>query len=204
MLPTIITDYASIMYSRLLEQYKNATNVKKIMAVYAPQLEELEQICYQLMYERLDINKAFGKGLDYIGEIIGIDRKGLSDDSYRQLIKGKIGVNGSEGIPNHIIAITKLLTEANIVRYSNLGLASFELDFDTDLTSIELERLLFYLTRAIAAGVKINGVKIGDPDTTFTFASKQDLGKGFNEGEFAVTSDVAPYSILGKRFKGLL
>lgn len=62
-------------------------------------------------FESLDIYKAFGKTLDYYGEIVGQKRGALTDDQYRILILVKIARNAASTDFNSIIGILSMILE---------------------------------------------------------------------------------------------
>ena len=67
------------------EQYKKSDNLKGILNAFNSQVQEIENAMFGL-FGKLDINDVSSDQLDRIGDIVGQDRLGTSDDIFRLLI----------------------------------------------------------------------------------------------------------------------
>jgi len=107
------------MLRRLTDVFRKNldSNIGKLMAIFAEQLQKLEQTV-QRVEEWRDIDKAEGTTLDRIGENVGQPRGVATDEIYRILIKSKIARNLSKGDINTIITVlaTALNTDPSEIR----------------------------------------------------------------------------------------
>lgn len=107
------------MLRRLTDVFRKDpdSNIGKLMAIFAEQLQKLEQTV-QRVEEWRDIDKAEGTTLDRIGENVGQPRGVATDEIYRILIKSKIARNLSKGDINTIITVlaTALNTDPSEIR----------------------------------------------------------------------------------------
>ena len=111
------------MLRRLTDVFRKDqdSNIGKLMAIFAAQLQKLEQTV-QRVEEWRDIDKAEGTTLDRIGENVGQPRGVATDEIYRILIKSKIARNLSKGDINTIITVlaTALNTDPSEIRIVEL------------------------------------------------------------------------------------
>ena len=82
------------------------TDFEKLIATYIAQLEDLEQVFFQLVDDRT-LETSVGEQLDGLGQVVGEDRLGRSDDDYRVSIKGRIRLNLSNGTAGDIIDVIR-------------------------------------------------------------------------------------------------
>lgn len=94
------------MLRRLTDVFRKDpdSNIGKLMAILADQLQKLEQTACRIEEWR-DIEKAQGTTLDRIGENVAQNRGAATDEIYRILIKSKIARNLSKGDINTIISV---------------------------------------------------------------------------------------------------
>lgn len=93
------------------------TDFQKFIKVFADELNELEFVAADLKNLR-SINTATGAQLDIIGEIVGLARGGSDDNTYRTLLRAKVAQNVSNGEPENVIALIKLLTASDNIAYT--------------------------------------------------------------------------------------
>ena len=166
---TKITNHKEEELKRLLEQYKNKENLKKVLCIYADQIQEIEDLAFAL-YDRLSIDDSSGQQLDEIGEIVVQKRNGVSDKRYRTLLFVKIGINTSKGTPKKLTDIIQLLSNANFVHYINLNNGNFELQ--TDGTFVDQEEINFVfvsMARVAAGGTRMAALICYDPTEGFAY-----------------------------------
>lgn len=82
-------------FNRLPEYFRKGNNEKLYKVLYG-EIDELYDTIIDIRSTR-DIDKAFGKTLDLLGENIGQERDGEDDEAYRMLLKIKIIANFSKG-----------------------------------------------------------------------------------------------------------
>lgn len=167
--PTKITDHDAQALAKLLEQYKKKKQIADLVTTQNIQIQDLEEGIFSI-FGRLNFNTAVGAQLDIIGDIVGVARTGSSDADYRILILAKIGQNISNGEPERIISIFRLLTGATWARYANVGNGGIEITGDIILgpTQEDINRIFRTIQRAVAGGVRL--LKIICADTAEAFA----------------------------------
>lgn len=123
MLITPITDQVAQALKRLLTQYQQQPRITALITALVQQLQELDDAGFPVNDGRQLWNgttyPAVGAQLDGIGELVGIQRNGLSDAEYLIFILGTIAENFSD---------TTITTITNIVQifFQPLQLLSFE------------------------------------------------------------------------------
>lgn len=154
--------------NRLLFQYKGKENLEKLIKdLYTTRTQSLENGLFQL-YGRLDIDNSSGIQLDNIGTIVGQNRLGLPDATYRLFLKAKIGANVSEGDIPRVIDVWKLITNANVVQLLEAFPAEVDLYYDVPLDD-SLTALAFVLIQnVVGAGIAVGFLAVFDPVEGFT------------------------------------
>lgn len=104
-----IESHVSDALNRLISQYREKPNFRKIITKLTERHQALEN-CFFQMSERLDIQNSEGVQLDNFGGLVGQAREGNDDDIYKVLLRTKIGINISKSIPENLIDIVKQLT----------------------------------------------------------------------------------------------
>lgn len=178
---TKITTHGQDALDRLLFQYKNAVNLQNlIICTIGEPVQDLEDNIYSLI-GRLDIDNQVGTQLDNIGDLVGQDRLGLSDEEYRLFIKAKIGVNVSEGDAERLISVWKLLMVANTVILQESFPAEVDLYTDVSIGDTNLDTIAFELIQKVAAaGVRVGFAAVIDPLEAFGFFDSTN-SKGFSD-----------------------
>ena len=156
-----VTDHEEQAYGLFIEQYSERPRLAALLASYTQEIQELEDAIWAVRLGRF-LDNAEGAQLDVIGKLVGERRDGRADNVYRVLITAKIRVNWSQGRPNDVIAVVRIVqgTE-NTHRYVSVFPASFEIVFDNDFvesdrgfTAPELAEIIARLVRgARRAGV---------------------------------------------------
>lgn len=110
-----IDDY-DIYLDLLIQAYQDRPKFVQVLQTLTKQCEDIELAIYEFFTE-FSINTAVGNQLDLIGRIVGLDRDGRDDDSYRTLLKIKIEINFSAGTPESLIKTAVSLYSAANVQY---------------------------------------------------------------------------------------
>lgn len=109
-----------------------ANDLELLLKSYVAQVQALNDAATELL-PKVSIDGAAGVQLDGLGQIIGLERQGLSDEAYRSALKGWIQVNRSGGTIDQLNAIVRLLTSTAIADQAfNLiedTPAAFKIDF---------------------------------------------------------------------------
>lgn len=97
------TDYAGDMIARLIGKLSDVSHADFIRT-FAAEIQEFETAAFQVLTERW-LDTAVGVQLDGLGQIIGRERAGSDDDTYRLLLRAQILLNLSSGTVPQILAI---------------------------------------------------------------------------------------------------
>lgn len=97
----------------------NLTNFQKLIKAFTDELNLIETEYYSLLVNR-SLNTATGAQLDGIGDILGLERNGLSDDAYRIALKGQIQINKSTATSEELIQLAFQLTNPTRVQLTDL------------------------------------------------------------------------------------
>jgi hypothetical protein len=150
-----ITDHVAQGLSHLIEQYKGKPRIEAFLTSFLEQTQELEDAIFQLIDSNL--SNATGDMLRKFGKIVGQTNPGLNDNNYRVLIRARIAVNRSNGYPDELINILKLValstgeTPANITFRE--GHQGYVLYLTSDVGDIDPDIIWGLLDEADAAGV---------------------------------------------------
>lgn len=110
--------------SLLPEQFKTSTKLKGMLEAFLSPSVDLEAQINDLPANTA-LKNAFGKTLDFWGEIAGEKRLGRSDDVYRTAIRIRLQVNIASGVSSSIIEIVRDSTEATTIIYQDFYPGSY-------------------------------------------------------------------------------
>lgn len=144
-------------WDRLLERFRKINNLKLYYVLYGG-FDEVYKAFEEIRASR-DLDKAFGKTLDKIGENVGQFRMDEDDDLYRQLIKVRIIANLSLG---NIPTLNKVLSVLTKDVYLGLKEVWDKPEYQNEPSKIVIElgstakKFPFELVEAIkSAGVRV-------------------------------------------------
>jgi len=194
---TIIADHAELAIERLTQIYKDpvkqytvswSADLKSgwevMVHAFAIPSQSLENVMASMLADR-GLDTAGGVNLDRIGQIVGADRQGNTDEDYKIIISGQIAGNNSDGTARDLLAITKILMadEFLTVAIKELFPAKVAVDIGIPLPLVvpnNTGRVLSGLLEAKVAGVDID-VEIVVDDNYFAFDSDTAIGSnGFS------------------------
>jgi hypothetical protein len=136
----------------LPEQFKNAGNLKNLIAAFAESTQDYEDLVYPL-FSLLDIDTMIGDQLDGIGSIVNEPRQGRSDAEYREAIRVRISLNVSSGEPETVIWLFKTLTDpTGTIDYFESYPAGYAIYGDGD----QFPELLAAMEASSPAGVHVS------------------------------------------------
>ena len=187
--------------ARLIAQYVGKTRLDSLLCIYIDQIQDLEDALWQLATLRT-IEAGEGVQLDGIGDIVGQERQGLSDDDYRPLLQARVQANRSEGTAPDILAVAiAALNDPAVgsIRLESLPPAAYELRITDELPFDEkiLNRLVQDATMAgvgatliVTLTAEANRFVFADPgagDNTFSVDTGFDSATtpGTGNGELA-------------------
>lgn len=111
------------------QQFLGKKNIEVLIRAFARQMQELLQVFDDLNI-KLDLEKAEGKNLDYVGTIVSLSRKEagilagigveepvISDERYRQFLKYKVLRNTNNCTYDDIMQSIEILWRTDNIRY---------------------------------------------------------------------------------------
>src|SRR5690606_41555062 len=102
-------DYETLAVSRLTGQFQDSPKLKAIVEAIVSGFTEIENTLDAMKAERW-VNTAIGKQLDGAGYIVGVDRKGRDDESYRTAVRCRSLVSESRRTRLDLLRGMKFLT----------------------------------------------------------------------------------------------
>ena len=155
-----------------------------IAALYTTGIQSLEDAIFSLI-PRWDINKQEGKVLDDIGAVVGINREGVDDATYRYHLKGRIFVNSSSGRIDDVYRVWSAFVSTGHMEVLETYPAGIDIATDTSPDPEYIPLVYDYLDRALLAGVRLGNIVLYDPTVAFTFSPTNlpvtDSAKGFGD-----------------------
>jgi hypothetical protein len=179
-IPGLITTHVEDAYERLLEQFKGKPNLKALLDAFHAQIQELENVFNDLYVQRV-ISNASGKVLDDMGTIVGQSRIGFDDTRYRSLLLAKVGENTSQGDPEKVLQVVKLLAVANMAAIQEWYPAGYGLYFSNTIPTNLINFFYERLDRVDPAGVRLEALISFDEADAFAFAGPAGVASGFGD-----------------------
>lgn len=98
------------------EQFHDAPNITNLTTALLTPFVALKDALNEL-YEDRWLSTSEGRQLDLIGEILGLERRGRTDEEYRFLLRFQIFINISKTEPETLITATRVLSGGDFIRY---------------------------------------------------------------------------------------
>lgn len=177
--PTLraLTTYEVQALARLPTQFRGKPRLEAMLLALAGQHQDAEVGLYTLWAQRL-LATATGAALTQLGAVVGQERGGLADESFRLRIYARLLINRSSGTIPELLAIFALISPllATLTEYPP---AAFELTLSGGEASLP-EDFAAILQAARAAGVGAGLLFQTEADAdTFTFLTEDAAGEGF-------------------------
>ena len=138
-------------------------------------IQTIESDSYGTTFSVL-VDQATGETLDRWGELVDEQRLGLTDESYRRVIRSKIAASRASGIAPKILDTLTAYTSDELTEFRPSASAWVRVAYTGELTDAEKTRLLRILARAISAGYGLEVIEMAaDP---FRFGDS--FGRAFN------------------------
>jgi len=102
------TNHESLAVSRFIEQFKDKAKLEALIRSYAEQIQDLEDAAFEVMLERV-LDNAVGVQLQTIAKIVGAPITTSNDDELRIIIRTQIAINLSDGTPEDLINVLRLI-----------------------------------------------------------------------------------------------
>ena len=184
-------DVTELALARFVEQFKGAPNLEAMVSVFTERTQALEDSVWLLYTERW-LDTADGVQLDALGEIVGQDREGRDDATYRLWIRARMYVNRSTGTPDDTMNVLALVApDAEGVTLTEDPPASYRVfayNIDDDLS----EAIGQILRKVKPAGVNMQFQSSEfDVDHLFTLAPSTTLVTGDSDKGFGDATNPA-------------
>jgi hypothetical protein len=165
----------------LLAQYKGLPGIQGILDTYVGDVQDLENALWSLGTS-MDIFSSTGVQLDMWGNILNQPRNGLSDTPYQGVLLAKIAQNVSQGTPEDVIRVYKLLMNASYVEYIETPdgyPAAFQITATGATPVTDSQSIKNAINATKAAGVAV-AFYASIPGPAFSFLGDPDpTGQGF-------------------------
>jgi hypothetical protein len=174
--------------SVLLSQFRDKPTIRAFVAAMSEGSQLLEDEIYDLVGQ-LDLDTATGFGLNLLGGRVFEQRRGLSDDEYRAIIRGKIRALRGGGTAQDIYETALAASAAGVtVELRELPPASYEVTFVSN-ASVTPSALYRKRLRALMGLTKPAGWQaeylLAATTPSFAFEGPPDEDRaGFDEGGF--------------------
>lgn len=153
-----VTDHKSRVLDLLPCQFDNSTNLRALLgAVVGPPgcgtwgLQEVECVAEDVLEDRW-IDTAYGEQLDFLGDILGESRAYANDDDYRAFLRMKILINISKGVPDTLIAVALIASDAEYCHLTEKPVAALVIY----CLAVSRVILLTRIQQAAPAGVHVS------------------------------------------------
>ena len=179
----LMPDVAEQFRRLLLAQDRDKPNTLALASAIGAALQSVEDDLFNLPLAT-SLRLATGDALDRVGAIVGEARLGLDDGPYRRFIGAKILVNQSEGTPEELLAIFRIITGTPDCFHYDMppgGFAMFCVR-KTWMTDAERRRVRRMMSDAKAAGMAMELIEAAPG--YFGFAEDSRAG-AFDIGAFS-------------------
>lgn len=184
----VVRDNAAEMIARLPEHFRRKTDdpnpMEKLLTACAGEVQALWTACKQVLLQRT-VDNAIGQQLDDIGKLVGQERDGLDDDTFRRRVRARISVHRSKGTFEDVIRVTSLIIfdDNATIRVEQQSYATIVVHVENVSVSATIadSTLFGFLQAVVGAGMRVllhSGTT--SPSTWF----RLDTGPGLDSGIF--------------------
>jgi photosystem II stability/assembly factor-like uncharacterized protein len=164
-----INNHGDLAVGLLLEQLKDKEKLEAFLRALVGPAQELEEVAHDLDTE-MRLDNAVGAQLDMIGRIVNLQRGSLSDNDYRTRLRAHIRANRSEGTPDDLLEVLRLMVEGNSLSIEEYPTGIVMRIADT--LSEDPDAIVSELARARPSAVPLHlEYTLADGVDTFRFAS---------------------------------
>ena len=182
-----IDDHAGEALARLPQQFADKPNVEKMINALAVPAQALEAALWQLLTERT-IDTAVGTQLDELGAIVGEDRSGRDDTTYRRYIRARVLANKSQGLNSDIIKVGNAVLDdlTATIGIEHQPPAALQVEVQGLSISEELANILIeFLLGTKLAGVRLLLAYFSTPIAELYRYDTATPGLGLNDGKWS-------------------
>jgi hypothetical protein len=181
--PVYIYDHVDRAKANLTSDYSDAVKVRGLVAAFVSEIQEVEQVMYELIVSRY-IGNASDAQLDQYGAAVGEPRAGLTNAEYRKFILARILTNLGEGEIPRLLEVVKTITSASRVKYTAAHPAHFLVEYVRG----------GYTSAAFRNRVKSQVLELTPAGVGFTVIEANEGYFGFNDDPDAFGFDVGEWA----------
>jgi len=138
------------------------------------EVAELENAVFDIL-DKLDISKAEGTLLDYIGALVGAYREGKSDFDFRSAIRFQITLNTADGLSENVLEVIRSITNDSSPVLTNYFPAEFNILVSSDtLPTLDL------LNKVSGAGILPTLSYVAEDRLLWVMPEVDEVGLGTN------------------------
>lgn len=130
--------------------------LEKLLTILLTAGQRLENTGYDMLVNRA-VDTAVGAQLDILGRIVGQDRAGLDDDTYRRYIRARVASNRSTGKRDELLAIAVLVINSLSASFvgEDKAIATYFMRVDgVAVDGPTMNALMGFIKSAIGAGIR--------------------------------------------------
>jgi hypothetical protein len=147
-----VTDHEDRALARLIQQLKGKPRLAGLLRAFVSEVQAIEDALWQVFDQRL-LDNAVGAQLDLLGRIVGREREGMADDSYRTHLRVQIRLNLGSGTARDVLETFALLVAGARLELVEQYPAAFALRVHEALP-VDVADAATILQAAKAAGVR--------------------------------------------------
>lgn len=186
-----IKNHADLAVGLLLEQLKGKEKLEAFLRALVGPIQDMEEVAHDLDTE-MRLDNAAGAQLDMIGRIVKLARGPLGDEAYRTRLHARIRANRSEGTPDDVLAVLRLMVASNGISIEEYPTGMVARVADT--LAEDPDALVAELRRARPGAVPLHlEYNLVDDTDTFTFADgdseEADSSAGFSGMRWIAVGD---------------
>jgi hypothetical protein len=139
------------------------------LASYTNRAQEIENLLWDMLLGLL-IDNAAGVNLEILGRLIGQDRISEDEEIYRRAIEARVRVNISQGEPEDLYYIVRVMAPGSTFTYLDVYPAMIIVEIDANLLFNDPGLIAIFLWAARAAGVGLRLWYNVSGENTFAFS----------------------------------
>lgn len=110
------SDYVERAKELLPSRFRGTKRMQAFVAAIGESLQLTEDLAFSALADTT-LETATDDALDQWGRLVGLQRLGLKDRHYRQMIKGQVRANLADPVPNDLIEVYEIVTAPSTVEY---------------------------------------------------------------------------------------
>jgi hypothetical protein len=98
------TDHVETGLGLFLAQFQDKTSLDAYMTTFLTQVQEIEDVLFQILDILQNITGQEGEQLDLLGRLVGQPREGRDDDLYIKWIQARLIINRASGLADEMFS----------------------------------------------------------------------------------------------------